>query len=76
MRIPPAQIKAIVRNVINHLVPFIELRLPGKSCAAYMRSQEMPTISRAQKASELMQVKEWHLSSDGTTLQQQKKVAF
>lgn len=79
MCMPPAQIKAIVRNVVSHLVPFLkadELRLPGKSCAACMRSQEMPTISRAQKASELMQAKEWHLSSDGTTLQQQKKVAF
>ena len=52
------QIKTVVRNVICHLVPSMtvdKLRLPGKSCAAYMRSREMPTISRVQKASELME---------------------
>ena len=42
-------------------------RLPGKACASYMRSQEMPTINQVQKASELMQEQEWHLNSDGTT---------
>lgn len=41
-----------------------------------MRSQEMPTISQVQKASELMQEQEWHLNSDGTTLMQQKKAVF
>ena len=76
MHLPPAQIKIVV---IGHLIPSIkadELRLPGKSCAAYMCSQKMPTVSRAQKASELVQAKQWHLNCDGTTLQQQKKVAF
>lgn len=79
MRIPPAQIKTVVTNVISCLNPSADidgLRLPGKSCAAYMRSQEMPTISRAQKANELMQKDQWLLNSDGTTLMQQKKVAF
>ena len=41
-----------------------------------MRSQEMPTISQVQKANELMQKDQWLLNSDGTTLMQQKKVAF
>ena len=41
-----------------------------------MCSQEMPTISQLQKASELMQEQEWHLNSDGTTLMQEKKAAF
>lgn len=79
MRIPPGQIKTVVTNVISCLNPSVDvdgLRLPGKSCAAYMRSQEMPTISRAQKASELMHEDQWLLNSDGTTLMQQKKVAF
>lgn len=79
MRMPPSQIKTVVKNVINHLIPSVddtELRLPGKSCAAYMRSQEMPTISQAQKASELLKNDQWLLNSDGTTLTQQKKVAF
>ena len=52
-----------------------ELRLPGKSCAAYMRGHEMPTISDIHKAV-LMHAQQWHLNSDGTTLQQQKKVAL
>ena len=53
-----------------------KLRLPQKSCASYMRSQEMATISRVQKAADLMQSQQWHLNSDGTTLHQQKKFAF
>ena len=79
MRVPPAQIKTVVTNVISYLNPSVDidiLRLPGKSCATYMRSQEMPTISQAQKANELMQKDQWLLNSDGTTLMQQKKVAF
>ena len=79
MHISPSKIRAVVTNVISHLIPSVndsQLRLPGKSCAAYMRSQEMPTISQAQKASELMKSDQWCLNSDGTTLMQQKKVAF
>ena len=79
MRIPPGQIKTVVANVISCLnlsVDVNALRLPGKSCAAYMRRQEMPTISRAHKANELLKEDGWLLNSDGTTLMQQKKVAF
>ena len=36
----------------------------------------MPTISSLQKAAELAQSEQWCLNSDGTTLQQAKKVAF
>ena len=53
-----------------------DVRLPSKSCAAYIRSAEMPTISSLQKAAELAQSEQWCLNSDGTTLQQAKKVAF
>ena len=77
--VPPGQIKSVVKNVISNMVPSAnvdELRLPGKSCAAYMRSYEMPTISDLQKATKLTQAQQWHLNSNGTTLQQQKKVAF
>jgi len=79
MRIPPAQIKTVVLNVISYLSPATntdELCLPGKSCAAYMRSQEMPTISRAHKANELIKKDQWLLNSDGTTLFQQKRLLF
>ena len=73
MRLPPRQIEAVVKNVIMYLVPHMDtkkLRLPQKSCASYMRSQEMATISRVQKAADLMQSQQWHLNSDGTTLHQ------
>ena len=62
-------------NVISYLKPSVDidkLCSPGKSCATYMHSQEMPTISQVQKANELMQNDRWLLNSDGTTLMQQK----
>ena len=74
MCVPPRQIKSVV-----NLVPSVnvdKLRLPGKSCAAYMHCHEMPIISDIHKATMLMHAQQWHLNSDGTTLQQQKKVAL
>ena len=56
MRVPPGQIKSVVKSVISNLVPSVnvaELRLPGKSCAAYMRSHEMSTISDVHKATQV-----------------------
>lgn len=56
LRIPPRQIKSVVKNVISNLLPSVnvdELCLPGKSCAGYMRSEEMPTISNVHKATTL-----------------------
>ena len=55
MRVPPGQNKSVVKNVISNLLPSVsvnvdKLHLPGKSCAAYMRSHEMPTISNVHKA--------------------------
>ena len=49
-----------------------DVRLPSKSCAAYMCSAEMSTISSLQKATELAKSEQWCLNSDGTTLQQAK----
>ena len=53
-----------------------KIRLPGRSCVAYMHIAELATISRAHKAAQLIQSKQWHLSSDGTTVHQEKKFAF
>ena len=64
---------------VTYIVPsvnVVELHLSEKSCAACMRSHEMPTISDVHKATKLMHAQQWHLNSDGATLQQQKKVAF
>ena len=77
-RVPPGKIASIIRSAVTNLVPSIEptdLKLPGKSCANYMRSQEMPTVSRAHKAAMIAAVSDLHLNTDGTTLQQQKKVS-
>ena len=49
-----------------------ELALPKSSLAATMRSDEMPTISRAQQACVLSEASSYHLNSDGTTLNQKK----
>ena len=80
LNVPSRKVKPILQNVLACVQPSFyndgDILLPGKSCAAYMRSHELPSISRFQKANELVQAKEWHLSSDGTTLNQQKKVAF
>ena len=69
MRLPLRKIKQVVKAVITRLMPHVDsskIRLPGKSCAAYMRSADLATISRAHKAAQLIQSKQWHLSSDNT----------
>ena len=53
-----------------------KIRLPGKSCASYMRSSEMSVVSMMHKSAELSKQQQWHLNSDGTTLDQTKKAAF
>ena len=55
-RVPPGKIRDIVKSVLEIMVPSIEvddLQLPGRSCANYMRREELPTMSRAHKAHEL-----------------------
>ena len=55
LKLPPAKIKSVV-YVIKSLLPDINadnLRLPGKSCASYMRAYEMPTLSNLQKSSQV-----------------------
>ena len=79
LRLPVRQIRAVVENVIKYLFPDVDisnLRLPSKSCASYMRKQEIPTINKIHKATELAKSEQWHLNSDGTTLNQKKKCAF
>lgn len=53
-----------------------KIRLPGRSCASYMRSAEMAAVSTIHKSAELSKQQQWHLNSDGTTLAQTKKAAF
>ena len=77
-RIPPKKIKGIVRNVLQSMVPSADtdsLQLPSKSCADYMRRDELPTVSQAHKAHHLGFAESIALNSDGTTKHQQKKAA-
>jgi len=48
------------------------LQLPKASLAAHMRSLEMPTVSQVHQAHMLNEASEFHLNSDGTTLNQKK----
>jgi len=74
--IPPNKIRGIIKSVFQHLLPSAnspnELQLPSKSTARYMRREELPTVSRAQKAAKLAATEALHVNSDGITLNQQK----
>ena len=73
--IPPNKIRGIIKSVFQHLLPSAspnELQLPSKSTAGCMRREELPTVSRAQKAAKLAATEALHINSDGTTLNQQK----
>ena len=79
MHLPVRKIKGVIENVITYLFPDVDvsnLCLPSKSCASYMRKHEIPTINKIHQASELSSSQQWHLNSDGTTLNQKKKCAF
>ena len=41
-----------------------------------MRKHKIPSINKIHKATELAKSEQWHLNSDGTTLNQKKKCAF
>lgn len=76
--IAPDQVRSIVATVLGKLCPSINiasLKLPGKSCANYMRMGEMPTVSDVHKATSLTELNQGHFNSDGTTLNMHKLVA-
>ena len=75
-RIAPKKIKGIVQSVLKCMVPSADvgsLQLPSKSCADYMRRDELPTVSQAHKAHYLGSAQSIALNSDGTTKHQQNK---
>ena len=78
-QIPVSKIAVIIRKVLKCFNPdknVEDLRLPKKSCACYMRNEELKTICNAHKATILCsdsgKCKGIHLNTDGTTKQQQK----
>lgn len=74
-QVPVSKINAIIRHVLKCFNPTenIEaLELPKKSCAAYMRKEELKTICDAHKATVLSEFSSLHLNTDGTTKNQKK----
>ena len=78
-QIPVSKITDIIRTVLKCFNPSMnveELRLPKKTCASYMRKEELKIISDAHKAhiicSDASKGKGIYLNTDGTTKQQKK----
>ena len=75
MQITPGKISDIIKYVLKSMTPSVDvesLKLPKRSAALYMRSQELPTVNDIQKATVLSNVSQKHLNTDGTTLNQKK----
>jgi hypothetical protein len=74
-----SKISSIIKNVVSVFNPSIgldDLKLPGKSCASYMRKNELKSICDAHKSTVLCQDasenKLFKLNTDGTTKAQKK----
>ena len=75
MQITPAKIDKIIKAVLKSMTPSVDvesLKLPKRSAALYMHSQELPTVNDIHKATVLSNASKKHLNTDGTTLNQQK----
>ena len=77
-QMPPAKIATTIKTVLKNFLPSVDLEhleLPGRSCASYMRNQELTTVNQAHKAMTLLENSELgplHLNTDGTTKMQKK----
>lgn len=66
---------AIIASELKTFYPSLDmdkLKLPGESCASYMRREELTTINLAHNATKLAESDCLHLNCDGTTLHQKK----
>lgn len=51
--LPPARIASTIRSVLKTFYPSLDvdkLKLPGESCASYMRQEELTTVNLAYNA--------------------------
>ena len=74
-QMPPSKIELAIKTVLKLFNPSLDLKqlkLPKSSLASKMRSQELPTVSKAHQAHLLAETNTYHLNSDGTTLNQKK----
>lgn len=74
-QIPVSKISSIIHEVSKCFNPSIDvdnLKIPEKSCASYMRINELTPIIEAHKARIFYNTESLYINSDGTTLQQKK----
>ena len=78
-QVPVTKITEVIRHVLKCFNPtenVEDLQLPKRSCASYMRKEELKTICDAHKATMLSklstQSKQLRLNTDGTTKNQKK----
>ena len=75
-QIPASKVESIIRSVLKCFHPTLDsdnLSLPKKTCASYMRREELKTITNAHKATILStETSEIKLNTDGTTKNQKK----
>ena len=77
-QLPPAKIASTIKSVLKSFLPLLDvdsLKLPGESCALYMRRQELTTVNLAHNAVSLLDQAQsgcLNLNCDGTTLSQKK----
>ena len=78
-QVPVSKIASIIRSVLKCFNPSLnvdQLRLPQKTCAGYMRREELKTICDAHKAtmlcSDSTKTRGVYLNIDGTTKHQKK----
>ena len=78
-QVPVSKITDIIRHVLKCFNPtenVEDLQLPKRSCASYMRKEELKTICDAHKATVISEVstksRQLYLNTDGTTKNQKK----
>ena len=79
-QVPASTIESIIKEVVKCFIPSVnfdeELVLPKRSCASYMRKDELKTISSVHKATilcgEAIKEEGFKLNTDGTTKRQRK----
>ena len=77
-QLPPSKIASTIKSVLKSFLPSLDvdnLKLPGESCASYMRRQELTTVNLAHNAASLLDQAQsgcLNLNCDGTTLSQKK----
>lgn len=74
-QLPPAKISSTIKSILKSFLPSLDvdkLKLPGESCASYMRREELTTINLAHNVESLLKSDSLNLNCDGTTLSQRK----